>query len=107
MIRAVFFVRAGAVCGFSLTGHADRAPSGKDIVCAAVSSAAYMTVNTITEVCRCPADIRQDEQAGQMTVRIAPDKAASCRDVLQGFYLHMQGLAQQYPRHIQTEYTEV
>ena len=44
MIRAEFFADAqGTLLGFSVTGHAGLAESGEDILCAAVSSAAYMT----------------------------------------------------------------
>lgn len=107
MITAVFFVDNQMPCGFSLNGHAGLAKHGQDILCAAVSSAAYLTVNTITDVYHLPADIEQDEQIGRMTVRIAPQKAAPCRELLLGFFAHIEQLQQQYPRHIHTEYSEV
>ena len=43
MIRADFFANAdGALLGFSVLGHSGLAQEGEDILCAAVSSAAYM-----------------------------------------------------------------
>ena len=107
MIRAVFLRHGPVLCGFSLTGHAGTAQKGQDIVCAAVSSAAYMAVNTLTDVCHCPAQVELDEQAGRMTVELAPEQAAEHREILEGFAAHLCQLAQQYPRSIHTEYTEV
>lgn len=37
----------GAVAGFRMTGHADYAEAGKDIVCAGVSAVAIGTVNSV------------------------------------------------------------
>ena len=41
---------SGNLVGFVMEGHAGYADPGEDIVCAAVSSVAYMTANTITEI---------------------------------------------------------
>ena len=40
----------GRVMGFRVEGHSGYAEEGADIVCAAVSSAAYLIVNSVTEV---------------------------------------------------------
>lgn len=56
MTRATFVRKDGLLCGFTLRGHAGAGVSGTDVVCAAISSAAYLAANTITEICRCPAD---------------------------------------------------
>ena len=39
---------SGNLVGFVMEGHAGYADPGEDSVCAAVSSVAYMTANTIT-----------------------------------------------------------
>ena len=48
MISIDFFAAQGALTGFSAHGHADTAPYGEDIVCAAVSSACLLTANTLS-----------------------------------------------------------
>ena len=53
MTRATFVRKDGLLCGFTLRGHAGAGVSGTDVVCAAISSAAYLAANTITEICRC------------------------------------------------------
>ena len=55
MIQAKILRRNGRTAGFSVSGHAGYADSGKDIVCAAVSSAVQLTANGITVVLHCPA----------------------------------------------------
>ena len=68
----------GTVLGFSLQGHAGCGEAGGDIVCAAVSSAAYLTVNTLTDVCRVtPLSLRVGE--GEMFFRIEPKDEPLCR----------------------------
>ena len=61
MIRAVLTVEDGIITGFSLSGHADFAEQGSDIVCAAVSSAAYMAANTVTDVQNLPCSVTADD----------------------------------------------
>ena len=107
MIYADFLVlRGGRTVGFSLSGHAEAGEPGQDIVCAAVSSAAYLIANTITEVLHVPAEVSEDD--GEMRLRIREEKDLSrCRDCLAGFRLHMTGLEEQYPDCISVNYLEV
>ena len=49
MIEVEFFREPdGTLTGYTFSGHSDYAEQGSDIVCAAVSSAAYMAANTIS-----------------------------------------------------------
>ena len=92
------------IIGWTVSGHAGAAESGKDIVCAAVSSAVYMTANTITEVCGVQAEI--DVNDGWFSLKIDAKDADACHTVLEGFSLHLQQLQQQYPEYIEFK-TEV
>ena len=96
---------SGEIVGFSMDGHADYGEEGTDIVCAAVSSAAYMAANTITEVFHADAQVSVDD--GEMLVRLTRNQAVNCRDILAGFKLHMVGLEEQYPENIRVSYLEV
>lgn len=100
MIQAEFYVQNGdQVCGFSVSGHAMFAESGEDIVCAAVSSAAYMTANTLTEILSLDPQILLDE--GCMCVLLRePGEINRAQDLLKGFRLHLTQLATDYPNHI-------
>lgn len=104
MIHAEFFTQAdGELTGFRISGHNGRA--GEDIVCAAVSSAAYLVANTITDVIQAEAGVTVED--GFMLVRVSPKDARNCRNIFAGFKLHMLGLEEQYPKNIQVSYTEV
>lgn len=106
MILVRFLSEAtGNIVGFIMEGHADYASPGEDVVCAAVSSAAYMAANTITEIIK--ADTEVAVQDGMMFVRVAADDANRCRELFAGLKLHLIGLEEQYPNRIQVNYMEV
>ena len=104
MIRVRFHTANDALIGFTLDGHAGAGVSGQDIVCAAVSSAAYMTANTVTEVIGAAADITVDDGYMRMVVTDRPDR---CQDILSGFRLHLEALQDQYPKRVHLMNTEV
>ena len=82
--------------GFSVKGHcsANVNDEAGRLVCAAVSSAVYLTANTITEVVGDKADIT--EKGGEMTVRVS-SVSEHTKTVLQGFKIHILQLSEQYP----------
>lgn len=99
MTAVTFFTASGLLTGFSLTGHSTACESDTEgkIVCSAVSSAAYMAANTLTEIIGAKADITVEE--GSMTVRLT-DRIGESQEVLKGFRLHMTELAKQYQSRI-------
>ena len=100
MIKASFCIRENSV-SFTIKGHSGFAEEGSDIVCAAVSSAAIMAANTITEIIgeRC----KVKEKNGFLQLE-ASGKAA--RDIIMGLKLHLEGLSAEYPDYV-TVTTEV
>ncbi len=105
MITAEFFRSKGTFIGFHIFGHADYEAFGKDIVCAMVSSAAYMTANTITDIMDIPAEAKAEE--GDMFVMAKCEDAERCQDLLKGLRLHMDNIAEQYEKNLRVIITEV
>ncbi|WP_099205221.1 ribosomal-processing cysteine protease Prp [Scatolibacter rhodanostii] len=107
MIDVNFFVLPdGKIEGFGITGHSDYAEEGSDIVCAAVSSAAFMAVNTITDVLlTTPKQLRA--QDGDMFFRIEIKDIPMCRIVMEGLKNHLLSLEEQYDDYIRVSYVEV
>lgn len=105
MIRVAFLMRGKRLCGFEIQGHAGYAEQGRDIVCAAVSSAAYLTANTLTEVCQCRAKVHEAE--GKLSVMVLPQEEEAAQITLKGLQLHLEGLCAQYSKYIQLQLTEV
>ncbi len=105
MIRACFLERDGGLCGFRIQGHADLAEAGRDILCAAVSSAAILTANTLTERLGARAVVRQAD--GYVYIWVVREDRERCRAVLAALRDHLTGLEEAYPTHLQVETTEV
>ena len=107
MIRAKIFANAEVLLlGFSVVGHSGLAEEGSDILCAAVSSVAYMTANTVLEILHItPVSLRVDE--GEMLFRVSETDARPCQSLFAGFKLHLLGLEEQYAGYLRVRYTEV
>ena len=103
MITVCFKAAQDKLCGFRITGHAGG-EYGQDIVCAAVSSAAYMTANTLTEIIGANALVTVDD--GLMDVTLT-DRVDACQDILAGFRLHITALIEEYPSRVHLLNTEV
>ena len=92
-----FYRDHGRLSGFTCSGHSGYAEAGEDIVCAAVSSAAYMTANTLTDIVKCQA--KADVSDGNMSFHVTT-KLSEAQQILEGFKLHIEALAADYPKNI-------
>lgn len=104
MIKVEFFGTSPNL-GFCISGHSGYAEEGFDIICATVSSAAYMTANTITDVIGAAPELKVKD--GYMYLKLRPDDAQRCSDILDGFVLHMLSLSEQYKQYITVTISEV
>ena len=96
------FVRSGKKnIGFECTGHAGYAAAGNDIVCAAVSSAVYLTANNITDFLNVKADVSVSE--GFMSFMLT-EESALAQKMLDGLEAHIRAFAKDYPRNIKVIY---
>lgn len=99
MTTVAFFYSGQNITGFEIHGHSTEHETDAEgkIVCAAVSSAAYMTVNTLTEITGAAADIEIDD--AQMYFRVT-SRLDAAQQVLEGFWLHISQLAKDYSNRI-------
>lgn len=105
MITVRFF-GTEPVYGFHITGHSDMNPEGPEILCAAVSSAAYMTANTVTDVIGLHPQL--DVKDGDMVLKVKTEsEAEQCRVLFDGLQLHLSSLAEQYPKYLKVTNSEV
>ena len=94
------------ICGFRISGHSDANPGGPEVICAGVSSAAYMTANTITEVMGLSPSLSVSD--GDMLLKLKTEQEAlRCQDLLLGLRLHLSSLEEQYPKYLKVTYSEV
>ncbi|MCL1796269.1 MAG: ribosomal-processing cysteine protease Prp [Clostridia bacterium] len=99
--------RSGRIHGFIVTGHAESAPRGKDIVCAGVSALAQTAPNALETVARVrPIVCAEDdgylsvELPNGMTRRQRRDADIVLRTVEQG----IRDIAATYAQHITIHY---
>ena len=100
MTKATFYFDSDVPYGFLISGHSGFAENGEDIVCASVSSAAYMTANTITEVLGVNAQIEVSD--AKMKLIVNKEQRHITKDILLGLKLHLEGLEEQYPEFLET-----
>ena len=99
MVTVSFLGDKTLLTGFQISGHSGYAEAGSDIICASVSSCAYMVANTVTDVLGLPA--RAEASDGAMLLKISKADALPAQAILKGFLLHVQALAEQYPAYLQ------
>lgn len=99
MTTAAFYYSGENILGFELYGHSSEHAEDVEgkIVCSAVSSAAYMTVNTATEIIGANADIEIDD--AKMIFRLT-SRIEAAQPLLEGFWLHISQLAKDYSNRI-------
>lgn len=104
MIRINFQKKGDLLIGFECKGHTGLADSGEDVVCAFISSACYLTANTVTEIMGLSAEASATDGYMRLCISSSPDKA---QDILNGLVLHLTELAKDYPDNIKVTTTEV
>lgn len=104
MITAEFFKRNEKLCGFLVKGHSGFADSGEDIVCASVSSAVQMVTNTITECFKIKADVSVLNNKIQLVV---PQTDENVEKILDGLYLHLTIISEDYEGTLKITTSEV
>lgn len=107
MLNIDFYIlKDGKIVGFYIHGHSGYSDSGNDIVCSAVSSVAYMVVNTITEILKIT--IKElNLNDGEMKAIINYKDEHLCRYLFEGLKLHLLELENLYPKNIRVNYMEV
>lgn len=98
MTKVVFYT-GEKLLGFSVSGHSTESANDQNgrLVCAAVSSAAYMAANTVLEIIGDKSNVTVSD--GEMELRLK-NPTAETQIVLEGFKLHITELAKQYSNNI-------
>ncbi len=87
--------------GFHIKGHSTASAEDEigRLVCASISSAAYLTANTVTEIVGAKAVADVDEEKGEMLFKVNSDYEEAL-PMLLGFRLHMEQLSNQFTDYI-------
>ena len=82
MIRVTIYQKNKEIVGFKSEGHAEYDESGKDIVCAAVSTLVINTVNSIDQFTDDDYEVNQDETNALIEFQLTTDKPSRETSVL-------------------------
>ncbi len=99
MTSVKFLADKNSLYGFEISGHSSvgcEDEVGK-IVCAAVSSAAYMAANTVTDIIGDKAEVEVDEAK---MVFVCKEPSVASVKVLEGLRLHLTELSDQYSNNL-------
>ncbi len=101
MISAEFFRSGGGFKGFAVSGHSGYASSGRDIVCASVSSAVMLACNLATDIFKLKAEVSAEGERVALSLQ-EPDNG-----VIEGLYKHLSAVSEEYPENIRVKVSEV
>ena len=103
MIRAEFYEKQGLLTGFKFSGHSGYAESGKDVVCAAVSSAVQLTANILQEFGMEPSVNVGDNVIECICGEVSEDSSRLLNVLKQ----HFEAILEEYPNTIKITISEV
>jgi uncharacterized protein YsxB (DUF464 family) len=84
------------ITGFKLSGHADYAEHGSDVVCAAVSALVINTINSIENFTSDQFRLEQDEKKGIMEFHVVSTLSNNSNLLLSSLALGLQGITEEY-----------
>lgn len=101
MIHADFRLKDQAIVSFEITGHADYAAHGSDIVCAAVSALALTTINSIEALAGYQPIVSIDQDQGgylycEILSDLSPESSKISQTLLQSLLIGLEGIQTSY-----------
>ena len=102
MITCSFFKSNGKYVRFRISGHSGYAESGSDIVCAAVSSMAMLTINNITDSFGIDSSVSADEESATIDFALKSEDERGCI-LIAGLMRELMILAADYPNNVRVK----
>ena len=94
MITVTFYCKNDELTGFKSEGHAGYDESGKDIVCAAVSTLVFTTIHAIKDLTEDAFSGEEDEEHAVVEFIITEEKPSEKAGVLlKAFRIGIEGVA--------------
>ncbi len=84
------------ITGFLVSGHADYAEYGSDVVCAAVSALVINTINSIENFTSDKFRLEQDETKGRIEFHVVSPMSSNANLLLSSLALGLQGIEADY-----------
>ena len=105
MTTFTFLTEGKRITGFDVKGHSDFAEVGKDIVCAAVTSAVRLTEVVVNDVFGLTASVKVREKSGSISLRLpgglSDRDEHAVQGLLSGLMLYFTEVHDEYPDNIE------
>ncbi|AEP01826.1 ribosomal-processing cysteine protease Prp [Weizmannia coagulans] len=89
----------GNISSFQMSGHAEFAEYGQDIVCAGASAVSFGTVNAIMQVAGVEPEIRQSERGlleCKIPSHLSEEQATKVQILLEGMVVSLETIEREY-----------
>ena len=110
MTNIKFFRYNNRLVGFECLGHTGYEESGKDVLCASISTITQSIALGLRDVCNIDTLISRDDEMGYIKVEIpkdlSSDKLSGASVLLDTLFVTIKDLVEGYPKYIKMEVIE-
>ena len=104
MIQASVETDGSRITAFTVAGHSGLAPSGEDLLCAAVTSAVRLAECAVNDVLGLEAAVKVRQKDAYLSLKL-PAKLgqtaeSTCQTLMTALMVHFAQLHEEYPDHI-------
>ncbi|MDM5190147.1 ribosomal-processing cysteine protease Prp [Bacillus sp. DX4.1] len=96
--------KLGSIQSFKMTGHANFAPHGQDLVCSATTAVVFGSINAVEVLCNVQATIELGSNGGFLTYEVPNDLDASTGEkaqlLLEGMVVSLKTIELDYGKYI-------
>ncbi len=107
MILAEFFQSSSddRLLGFAVSGHAEMAEAGQDVVCASVSSAVMMTANDVTDIFGEAHGVKAKVEVleNDILLKLTEDARGIGDRLLLGLLTHLYMVSEEFPEAVRVK----
>lgn len=104
MTTISFSTKNGRITGFDCRGHSGFDCAGKDIVCAAVTSAVRLVECALSDVMGLKVSVKTDAERALLALRLpgglSPEEEETAQTLLSALMVYLTGLREEYPDNI-------
>ncbi len=97
------------ICSFEMSGHANAAPHGQDIVCAGASAVSLGTVNAIYKLCNVKLEVELSNDGGFLRCHVPINLERQTNEkvqlLLEAMVVSLTSIAEQYGKYIKIRET--
>ena len=108
MTHIKIYLKENNIVGFECKNHSGYAESGKDIVCAGISSITQTAILGLENIAKIKCDVKIDQKTGYLSLKIdskdlKSSNFQSAQIILQTMLCGLEDLENQYPKYIKLE----